>query len=61
MRVVIYNLNEPDTKVTIAKAQDAKDAKRIMALFRKGNPAWKVNRRPDLDTWDDVALTFVKD
>ena len=61
MRVVIYNLNEPDTKVTIAKAQDAKDARRIMTLFRKGNTAWKVNRRPDVDTWDDVVLTFIKD
>lgn len=59
MRVVLYNLEDPETKVTVSQAYDAKDARRIMALFRKGG--WKVNRRPDADIWDNVVLTFVRD
>ncbi len=57
-KVVVYNMDDPDVKITVADAYDKKDAQRIMKLLR--NPkTWNIERRPGLDTFDRVAMTFV--
>lgn len=59
MRVILKNLRNSDEQVTIAEVHDEKEARRIMANFRRAK--WTVNRRPDVDTIDHIALTFTRE
>jgi hypothetical protein len=58
-RIVLYNLKEPEIKVTVCETSSKQEARNIMSRFRKGG--WKVERRTNLDTLGDVALTFVEE
>lgn len=58
MKVIIYSLKDPGTKVTICEVASKTDGKRVMRLLKDpGN--WHIERRPDLDTFDDVVLAIV--
>lgn len=58
--IVIFNLKNPDIKVIIHSTNNEKHAKQIAKLFCKSKD-WKIDRRPGLHTWDNVAVTVEKE
>jgi hypothetical protein len=58
MKIVLYNMDEPDIRVTVCEAQTQREADRIMKLLM--GKGWNVDRRPNLHTFDRLALTSTR-
>ena len=57
--IVIYNLLERDTKVTVATVNGLNEARLIMNKICSIH--WTKNRRPDVHTIGDLCMTIIKE
>lgn len=58
LRVVVYNMDEPEKVVTIASVKSEAEGRSLMKLFR--NPhSWNIERRPYMDTFDRIAMKLL--
>jgi len=55
--IVIYDMNKPNTTITVAIRPNMTQARLVMRLF--AGKGWDINRRPDVHTFGSIVMRAI--